>query len=58
MPNEDVMRTDETVVVDIIYRASTPALNNCREKAEPAKQLQLSHTLAWSELNYMGFCSS
>ena len=32
--------------------------SNCREKAEPAKKLQLSHTLAWSELNYMGFCNS
>jgi hypothetical protein len=32
--------------------------SNFREKAEPAKKLQLSHTLAWSELNYMGFCNS
>ena len=30
----------------------------CRKKAEPAKKLQLSHTLDWAELNYMGFYSS
>ena len=32
--------------------------SSCRKKAEPGKKLQLSHTLDWGELNYMGFCSS
>ena len=32
--------------------------SSCRKKAEPEKKLQLSHTLDWAELNYMGFCNS
>ena len=32
--------------------------SNCRKNAEPAKRLQLSHTLDWAKLNYMDFYSS